>query len=83
MIRNGKWKFATYEMEDWPDQLFDLETDSRENKNLAAGKDFPEQVKDFTQLAKEFWKEERRPSFRDRNAHGGHRPSRCPDYVYR
>ena len=63
MIRKGKWKYATYEMEDWPDQLFDLETDPGENRNLASDKDQGKRVKAFTQLAGDFWKEERRLSF--------------------
>ena len=63
MIRKGKWKFATYEMENWPDQLFDLETDPGENENLAAETDCRELREEFSRLAQNFWREERRPSF--------------------
>lgn len=63
MIKRGQMKFCTYEMADWPDQLFDLGSDPGERRNLATESVYAAVVQEFRRRADAFWAEERRPAF--------------------
>ena len=63
MIKRGRMKYVTYEMEDWPDQLFDLDVDPKERNNLATKPEYASTVSAFRQRAAEFHAVERRPPF--------------------
>lgn len=63
MIKRGPLKFVTYEMKDWPDQLFDLGHDPRERHNLANDPRYAGAVSEFRERAAAFRAVERRPPF--------------------
>jgi choline-sulfatase len=52
-IRDGKWKYNRCTLD--PDQLFDLQADPQEQRNLAADGDYADTLAQFSRLADQRW----------------------------
>ena len=52
-IRDGKWKYNRCTLD--PDQLFDLQADPQEQRNLAADGDYADTLAQFSRLADQLW----------------------------
>ena len=63
MIKRGSLKYCTYEMADWPEQLFDLATDPGERRDLAGYPERENEIREFRRRADAFWAQERRRPF--------------------
>jgi hypothetical protein len=63
MVKRGDMKYVTYEIEGWPDQLFDLAADPAERINLTGKPAYAEMQRTLAERADEFHATARRPPF--------------------